>query len=48
MGGEVPQSYYLELVKPTPKDNMTPMTVLNGDKSKLEFQISELNSILRY
>ena len=43
----MPQSYYLEVVKPIPKDYMTPLTVLNGDKSKLEFQVDELNSILK-
>ena len=47
MGGEVPQSYYLELVKPTPKSNMTSVTIPSGSKKKLEFKIIAANSLLR-
>jgi hypothetical protein len=47
-GGEVPQSYYLDIVKPTPKKNMTSISVASGSKKKLEYKIIQSNSVLRY
>ncbi|EFX85317.1 hypothetical protein DAPPUDRAFT_237865 [Daphnia pulex] len=47
-GGEVPQSYYLDIVKPTPKKNMTSISVASGSKKKLEYKIIQSNSVLRW
>jgi hypothetical protein len=44
----VPQSYYLDIVKPTPKKNMTSISVASGSKKKLEYKIIQSNSVLRY
>jgi hypothetical protein len=47
LGGEVPQSYYMEATKPYPKSYMTTLTVPNFGKRKLEFEITQVNSMLR-
>ncbi|XP_046633859.1 SEC14-like protein 2 [Daphnia pulicaria] len=48
LGGEVPQSYYMETVKPTVKPEMTSMTVSSSSKKKLEYKIIQANSVLRW
>ncbi|XP_046633880.1 SEC14-like protein 2 isoform X4 [Daphnia pulicaria] len=48
LGGEVPQSYYMEATKPYPKSYMTTLTVPNFGKRKLEFKITQANSMLRW
>ncbi|EFX85378.1 hypothetical protein DAPPUDRAFT_222627 [Daphnia pulex] len=48
LGGEVPQSYYMEATKPYPKSYMTALTVPNCGKRKLEFKITQANSMLRW
>jgi len=47
MGGEVPRSYYLTK-KPQPSDNMESVVVSRGSKKKLEFNIQETNSVLKW
>lgn len=48
IGEEVPQSYYLAKVKPTPKDYMISLDVPKRKKIKFEHEITQVNSILRY
>ncbi|XP_057372739.1 SEC14-like protein 2 [Daphnia carinata] len=48
LGGEVPPSYYMEVVKPTPKEYMTSLTLSSGSKKKLEYKIIQTNSVLRW
>ena len=49
MGGAVPGRYYLyNSSKPVPKDVMESMDIGSGSKRKLEFDISIINSVLRY
>ena len=47
LGGEVPTSYYIETIKPTPKKNMTSLTLSSGSQKKLEFKVIQANSVLR-
>lgn len=49
LGGEVPQSLYMEAeaIKPKPKKNMTAISVPSGSKKKLEFKIIQVNSVLK-
>ena len=44
----MPQSYFIEAVKPTIKPQMTSMTVPNSSKKKLEYKIIQVNSVLRF
>ncbi|XP_046460797.1 SEC14-like protein 2 [Daphnia pulex] len=48
LGGEVPQSYYMEAIKPTPNKNMTSLSIPSGSKKKLEFKVIQSNSILKW
>ncbi|XP_046460982.1 SEC14-like protein 2 isoform X2 [Daphnia pulex] len=48
IGEEVPQSYYLAKVKPTPKDYMISLDVPKRKKIKFEHEITQVNSILRW
>ncbi|EFX85496.1 hypothetical protein DAPPUDRAFT_300430 [Daphnia pulex] len=48
IGGEVPKSYYLKVVKPSTKSYMTSLSVSKGNKKKLEFQITTTNSLLKW
>ncbi|KAI9561268.1 hypothetical protein GHT06_012224 [Daphnia sinensis] len=47
MGGQVPQSYYLKVMKPIPKNYMTSLTLSRGSKTKLEYKIMQANSMLK-
>ena len=46
MGGEVPRSYYLNC-RPD-KNYKKYLSISNGSKEQLEFQIKEANSVLKY
>ncbi|KAK4004697.1 SEC14-like protein 2 [Daphnia magna] len=48
MGGQVPQSYYLKVMKPIPKSYMTSLTLSGGSKTKLEYKIIQANSMLKW
>lgn len=47
MGGQVPQSYYLKVMKPIPKSYMTSLKLSGGSKTKLEYKIIQANSMLK-
>ena len=48
MGGEVPESYYLNQGKPTPKSDMISLTVPSGSRRRFEFNVTIPDSVLRW
>lgn len=47
LGGEVPDSFYMEVQKPIPTREMTALTISNMSKKRLQYSITEANSVLR-
>lgn len=47
MGGEVPKSYYFNNKPKSDIKNKKSLTVASGAKSHLEFDVKEVDSILR-
>lgn len=47
MGGEVPDSFFLQPTKPQPKSYMSLLTIPSGSSQMFELSIQQVNSILK-